>query len=95
MTRRARVGVAALWLAALVVLAFVVQRALVVGNDLRSFMPPAQTADQKLLLDEIGDGPASRLLLLAISAADARASRRTEPRARGGAARRRAFQRRC
>jgi predicted exporter len=69
MTSVRRFGVAALWLAALVVLAVVVQRRLVVVNDLRSFMPPAQTAEQKLLLDEIGDGPASRLLLLAISAA--------------------------
>src|SRR5690242_6217625 len=32
-------------------------------------MPPPQTADQKLLLDEIGEGPGSRLLLLAISGA--------------------------
>jgi len=69
MTSARRFGVAALWLAALIVLAVVVQRRLVVVNDLRSFMPPAQTAEQKLLLDEIGDGPASRLLLLAISAA--------------------------
>jgi predicted exporter len=68
MTSARRFGLAALWLAALVVLAIVVQRRLVVVNDLRSFLPPAQTAEQKLLLDEIGDGPASRLLLLAISA---------------------------
>jgi predicted exporter len=69
MTSAQRFGVAAAWLAALIVLAILVQRRLVVVNDLRSFMPPAQTAEQKLLLDEIGDGPASRLLLLAISAA--------------------------
>jgi len=69
MTPARRFGVAALWLAALIVLAILVQRRLVVVNDLRSFMPPAQSAGQKLLLDEIGDGPASRLLLLAISAA--------------------------
>jgi predicted exporter len=69
MTSARRFCVAALWLAALLALAVVVQRRLAVVNDLRSFMPPAQTAEQKLLLDEIGDGPASRLLLLAISAA--------------------------
>ena len=73
MTSARRFGVAALWLATLIVLAVVVQRRLVVVNDLRSFMPPAQTAEQKLLLDEIGDGPASRLLLLAISAEIGRA----------------------
>jgi predicted exporter len=57
------------WLLVLAALAFAVQRNLVLSSDLRSFMPPAQTADQKLLLDQIGEGPASRLLLLAISAA--------------------------
>jgi len=66
-TAARRVGFAVLWLALLLGLAFAVQRGLVISNDLRSFMPPAQTPDQKLLLDEIGDGPASRLLLLAIS----------------------------
>ena len=37
-----------------------------VSGDLRDFMPPAQTDDQKLLMDEIGNGPASQLLLVAI-----------------------------
>jgi predicted exporter len=55
------------WLIALAALAFGVQRSLVLSSDLRSFMPPAQTADQKLLLDQIGEGPVSRLLLLAIA----------------------------
>jgi len=68
MTGARRAGLVALWLAALAVLAFGVSRTLVVSNDLRSFMPPAQTADQRLLLDQIGEGPAARLLLLAISA---------------------------
>jgi predicted exporter len=67
MTSTRRFLVAASWLVALLIVAVVVQRRLVVVNDLRSFMPPARTAEQKLLLDEIGDGPASRLLLLAIS----------------------------
>jgi predicted exporter len=44
-----------------------VRQALVVNNDLRSFMPPPRNADQKVLMDEIGDGPASRLLLLAMA----------------------------
>src|SRR6185437_10262229 len=47
--RAARFLGLALWLIALAALAFVVQRTLVVSRDLRSFMPPAQTADQKLL----------------------------------------------
>ncbi len=41
-----------------------------ITTDLRSFMPPAQTADQKLLMEQIGEGPGSRLLLLAISGED-------------------------
>ena len=68
MTGTRRAGLVVLWLAALALLAFGVSRSLVVGNDLRSFMPPAQTADQRLLLDQIGEGPAARLLLLAIYA---------------------------
>lgn len=74
MTGARRAGLVALWLAVLAVLAFGVSRTLVVGNDLRSFMPPAQTADQRLLLDQIGEGPAARLLLLAISAPAAEAA---------------------
>ncbi len=59
------------WLFALAALALLVQRSLVISSDLRSFMPPAQNADQQLLLDQIGEGPASRLLMLAIESADA------------------------
>jgi predicted exporter len=68
MNARAIVWLAA-WLFVLVCAAFVVQRNLVLSSDLRSFMPPAQTADQRLLLDQIGEGPASRLLLLSIAGA--------------------------
>jgi len=57
------------WIAVLVAVAFFVQRTLKISTDLRSFMPPAQTADQKLLMEQIGEGPGSRLLLLAISGA--------------------------
>jgi len=64
-----RIGVAIAWIALLLALAGLVRRELIVGNDLRSFMPPARSAEQKLLLDEIGDGPASRLLLLALGGA--------------------------
>ena len=69
MTDARRHALTAAWWLVLIVLAAVVQRGLVVSGDLRSFMPPARNADQKLLLDEIGEGPASRLLLLAIDGA--------------------------
>lgn len=60
-----------LWLFTLACLGWYVQRRLIISTDLRDFMPPAQTADQKLLFDEIGEGPGSRLLLLAINGAPA------------------------
>ncbi|KQO00582.1 MULTISPECIES: MMPL family transporter [Stenotrophomonas] len=40
-----------------------------VSGDLRKFMPDARTPAQKLLLDELGEGPGARLLLLALSGA--------------------------
>ena len=58
------------WILVLAALALFVQRTLKVGTDLRSFMPPAQTADQKLIMEQIGEGPGSRLLLLAIDGTD-------------------------
>ena len=67
MSRAGKIALYLVWLAGIAVLGFGVARHLKIGSDLRSFMPPPQTADQKLLLDEIGEGPGSRLLLLAIS----------------------------
>ena len=57
------------WLLALVALAAFAIHGLRISSDLRSFMPPPQTADQKLLMDQIGEGPGSRLLLVAIDGA--------------------------
>ncbi len=59
------------WILVLAALALFVQRTLKVSTDLRSFMPPARTADQKLIMEQIGEGPGSRLLLLAISGTQA------------------------
>ena len=47
------------------------KRTLVVGADLRLFMPTPVTDAQRLLVDEIGEGPGSRLLLVALSGAGA------------------------
>ncbi|HET6631825.1 MAG TPA: MMPL family transporter [Rhodanobacteraceae bacterium] len=55
------------WVLVLALLGLLVARSLKVGSDLRSFMPPPSTADQKLLMEQIGEGPGSRLLLLAIA----------------------------
>ena len=66
MTNARRYALIALWWLALAACAFVLQQRLVISGDLREFMPPPTNAEQKLLLDAIGEGPASRLLLLAI-----------------------------
>ena len=69
MTRGARVAIWFVWLALIAAVGWGVARHLQISSDLRDFVPPARTSDQKLLLDEIGKGPGSRLLLLAISGA--------------------------
>ena len=66
---RTRWTVLALWLLALGALAAFVFTTLRIGTDLRSFMPPPSSPDQKLLMEQIGEGPGSRLLLLAIDGA--------------------------
>ncbi len=69
MKRGARVALYFAWLALIVALGWGVARHLKISSDLRDFVPPARTVDQALLLDEIGKGPGSRMLLLAISGA--------------------------
>jgi len=69
MTRGARVAIWFVWLALIAAVGWGVARHLQISSDLRDFVPPARTSDQKLLLDEIGKGPGSRLLLLATSGA--------------------------
>jgi predicted exporter len=55
------------WIATIAILGWVVNRDLVIGSDLRLFMPSPRTPQERLILEEIGEGPASRMLLLAIS----------------------------
>lgn len=69
MNNGARVALYCVWLALIVAVGWGVARHLKISSDLRDFVPPARSADQKLLLDEIGKGAGSRLLLLAISGA--------------------------
>lgn len=57
------------WIAALAALGWIVNERLVIGSDLRLFMPSPRTPEERLILEEIGEGPASRMLLLAISGA--------------------------
>lgn len=67
MAPRARLALSLLWLGLLVVAGILVSRHLHLSGDLRAFMPAPETPEQRLLIDELGEGPGSRLLLLAIS----------------------------
>jgi predicted exporter len=55
-----------IWLLGLTALGAYVGTHLSISSDLRLFMPAPQTAAQHLLIDEIGEGPGARLLLIAI-----------------------------
>lgn len=68
LTRTALLILAA-WVVLLAGLAWFVQRQLQVGTDLRLFLPSPTTPEQQLLLDEIGEGPASRVLVIALEGA--------------------------
>src|SRR5215471_18742661 len=57
------------WVGAIVAGTFLVQQRLAVSGDLRLFLPSAVTLQEHLLLDELGEGPASRILVVALSGA--------------------------
>ncbi|HKQ11809.1 MAG TPA: hypothetical protein VJT80_00140 [Steroidobacteraceae bacterium] len=59
----------AAWVVALAILGWFVQRQLVIGADLRLFLPSPTTPEQRLLLEEVGEGPASRVLAIALEGA--------------------------
>jgi predicted exporter len=67
MRPRARIALLVVWLLALAGLGALIAQRLQVSTDLRSFMPAPTTPDQRLLMEQVGEGPGSRLLLLAIS----------------------------
>ncbi|WP_174575025.1 MMPL family transporter [Rhodanobacter sp. C01] len=74
----ARATLLIVWLLALAGLGWLVAQRLKVSTDLRSFMPSPTTPDQRLLMEQVGDGPGSRLLLLSISRSCASCARGTE-----------------
>src|SRR5687767_1751459 len=63
---RGRATLLGLWIALLVLLLFYAQRELRISGDLRLFMPAPSNAQEALLLDEVGESPASRLLLVSL-----------------------------
>ncbi|WP_372393878.1 MMPL family transporter [Xanthomonas sp. NCPPB 3582] len=70
LTANRRIGLALLWLALLAAAGFWLSETLKVSGDLRKFMPAPRTPAQKLLIEELGEGPGSRLLLIALSNSD-------------------------
>ena len=69
---RLRVARIALWASAMVLAAIIVARAHYTA-DLSGFLPRAPSARQRMLVDQLRDGPSSRLLLIAIEDGDAAA----------------------
>jgi predicted exporter len=65
-----RAGALIVWLVCLILAAIVVIRARYI-TDLSAFLPAKPTPTQQLLVDQLRDGPASRLILIAIEGADA------------------------
>jgi len=69
LTSGKRIALAIVWLLLLGLLTAWISARIQVSGDLRKFMPDARTPAQKLLLDELGEGPGARLLLVALSGA--------------------------
>jgi predicted exporter len=65
-----RAGVAALWLCCVGAASIIVARAHYI-TDLSAFLPATPTPKQQLLVDQLRDGPASRLILIALEQGDA------------------------
>lgn len=59
----------ALWIGGLVAAGAFAQRHLGVSSDLRLFLPAPATAEQRLLLEGLGEGPAARVLVVALAGA--------------------------
>src|ERR1700716_2201937 len=70
-----RAGVPALWICCVALASVIVARARYV-TDLSAFLPATPTPTQQLLVDQLRDGPASRLILIAIEGGDAGARAR-------------------
>jgi predicted exporter len=65
-----RASILALWLGCVALAALIVARSRYI-TDLSAFLPAKPTPAQQLLVDQLRDGPASRLILMAIEGGDA------------------------
>ncbi|WP_298577380.1 MMPL family transporter [uncultured Luteimonas sp.] len=70
MSARARLAWALGWLGLLLAVGGWLSQTLSFSGDLRRFLPDPRTPEQRLLIDELGEGPGSRLLLVALAGAD-------------------------
>jgi predicted exporter len=59
----------AVWLVAIGAAGVFAQRNLDVGSDLRLFLPAPETPEQRLVIEGIGEGPAARVLVVALEGA--------------------------
>lgn len=66
---RSSIFILVTWVVLLAGLSWFVQRQLQVSTDLRLFLPSPTTAEQRLLLEEIGEGPASRVMVISLEGA--------------------------
>jgi predicted exporter len=80
----------AAWVATIAATAAFAARQLAVSSDLRLFLPSAHTAEERLLLEGLGEGPAARVLVVALAGASpaelANASRTLVTELRGDSA---------
>src|ERR1700676_1135664 len=72
---RRRAIAPALWLCCVALASVIVARARYI-TDLSAFLPASPTPTQQLLVDQLRDGPGSRLILMAIEGGDAGARAR-------------------
>lgn len=59
----------AVWMAGIIAAGAFARRHLEVSSDLRLFLPAPETAEQRLVMDGIGEGPAARVLVIALEGA--------------------------
>jgi predicted exporter len=64
-----RLALFCFWVLALGALGWYAQRTLVIGADLQLFLPSPTTAEERLVLEGIGQGPVSRVLVMALDGA--------------------------